>query len=89
MFVKGLNSTFEGCVKDFKMNGRSVGQPSSSIGVIPCSENVESGSFFSADGGYIRACKFYLYGMQITVYMLFPFNFVECIRFLTLFSSIQ
>lgn len=54
---QGINDTFEGCIKDFKLNNKAVTSQSKATGVIPCSDNVEAGAFFSADGGYIKFCK--------------------------------
>ncbi len=51
--LQNFNKTFVGCVKNFKLNDNVFEKPLRSIGVIPCSNKVEEGTYFSAKGGYV------------------------------------
>ncbi|XP_041914213.1 laminin subunit alpha-3-like isoform X1 [Alosa sapidissima] len=43
-----------GCIRNFKMNGLPVGEPTTNHGVGPCFDGqTESGSYFSGNGGYV------------------------------------
>ncbi|XP_075229000.1 laminin subunit alpha [Lycorma delicatula] len=70
MNLFGLNATFEGCLRNLKKLGLPFGEPDKSVGVIPCSNKVESGVFFSANGGYIKGLneKFKV-GIEIDIKM--------------------
>uniref|UniRef100_A0A8V5GE64 Uncharacterized protein n=1 Tax=Melopsittacus undulatus TaxID=13146 RepID=A0A8V5GE64_MELUD len=47
-------SSFEGCLRNLQLDGRPLGPPSRTFGVMPCYEGaLESGVFFTADGGSI------------------------------------
>ncbi|XP_057256839.1 laminin subunit alpha-5 isoform X1 [Pezoporus wallicus] len=47
-------SSFDGCLKNLQLDGRPLGPPSRTFGVMPCYEGaLESGVFFTADGGSI------------------------------------
>jgi len=52
-----MNETFIGCLRNFKVNSKDLGNPSRKFGVSRCSEKVEEGAFFYGNGGYIRLCK--------------------------------
>lgn len=52
-----MNVTFEGCLRNFKVNSKDLGSPSHTYGVTKCSDKVEEGAFFYGNGGYIRLCK--------------------------------
>ncbi|XP_054277134.1 laminin subunit alpha [Macrosteles quadrilineatus] len=65
--LKGLNHTFEGCLKDFSLNDKPITSPSKPIGVIPCSDNVEVGAFFSPEGGYIKFSDKFRVGVEIDI----------------------
>jgi len=52
-----MNVTFEGCLRNFKVNSKDLGNPSRKYGVTKCSDKVEEGAFFYGNGGYIRLCK--------------------------------
>lgn len=43
---------YRGCIRNIQVGGRAWGVPQKSVGVMPCSEQVESGVFFS--GGFIK-----------------------------------
>ncbi|KAG8228153.1 hypothetical protein J437_LFUL002807 [Ladona fulva] len=67
--LKGVNNSFPGCLRNFRMNGKSVGEPQVAQGVIPCSEKVEPGVFFSASGGYLRIANNFRVGIKIEIEM--------------------
>ncbi|KAF2978342.1 hypothetical protein EK904_004374 [Melospiza melodia maxima] len=47
-------SSFDGCLRNPQLDGRPLGPPSRTFGVMPCYEGVlESGVFFTMDGGSI------------------------------------
>ncbi|KAL2097308.1 hypothetical protein ACEWY4_006515 [Coilia grayii] len=47
-----------GCVRNFKMNGVTVGEPTTKHGVGPCFDGqTESGAYFSGKGGYVIAAE--------------------------------
>lgn len=47
-------SSFDGCLRNPQLDGRPLGPPSRTFGVTPCYEGtLESGVFFTADGGSI------------------------------------
>lgn len=43
---------FGGCLRDFKLNGVELTEPSAMHGVKPCSETMENGLYFGPQGGY-------------------------------------
>ncbi|CAH0382822.1 unnamed protein product [Bemisia tabaci] len=48
---------FEGCLRNLRKDSRpikSAKNPSTSFGVIPCSDRVERGTYFSMEGGYVK-----------------------------------
>ncbi|XP_058846993.1 LOW QUALITY PROTEIN: laminin subunit alpha-5-like [Acipenser ruthenus] len=47
-------SGFVGCIKNLKLDGKSLDPPSSTFGVGPCSESsLEDGVYFAAGGGHL------------------------------------
>nr|XP_047930545.1 laminin subunit alpha-5 isoform X4 [Anser cygnoides] len=47
-------SSFDGCLRNPQLDGKPLGAPSRTFGVMPCYEGaLESGVFFAADGGSI------------------------------------
>ncbi|KAK1157833.1 hypothetical protein AOXY_G24001 [Acipenser oxyrinchus oxyrinchus] len=47
-------SGFVGCIKNLKLDGKSLDPPSSTFGVGPCSESsLENGVYFAAGGGHL------------------------------------
>lgn len=52
---QGIEGGLIGCLRNFRASSRPVGDPTYTEGTEPCSAKVESGSFFAADGGYIKA----------------------------------
>lgn len=55
----GKGKLFTGCIRDIQMNGRSLGEPSQTVGVLPCSEQIEQGTFFGKGGGYVKVSFLY------------------------------
>ena len=47
-----------GCLRNFTLNGKPFNQPVEDVDTQPCSDNVESGTFIAADGGYVQLCKY-------------------------------
>lgn len=43
---------FFGCIRNIQVAARPWGEPDKVLGAIPCSEQIESGAFFS--GGYVK-----------------------------------
>lgn len=52
-----MNDTFQGCLREFKVNSKNVGPPNRRYGVTQCSEKVEKGAFFFEKGGSIKLSK--------------------------------
>ncbi|RMB95824.1 hypothetical protein DUI87_27938 [Hirundo rustica rustica] len=51
-------SSFDGCLRNPQLDGRPLGPPSRTFGVTPCYEGaLESGVFFTADGGSIALAE--------------------------------
>lgn len=45
---------FTGCIRSIQIGGQLPEQPTQIVGVLPCSEQIEEGMFFSKGGGYIK-----------------------------------
>lgn len=45
---------FSGCLKNIQMGGHSLENPSVNVGVVPCSDQIEKGTFFGKGGGYVK-----------------------------------
>ncbi|XP_078397304.1 laminin subunit alpha-3 isoform X1 [Cetorhinus maximus] len=46
--------SFQGCLRNFKLDGNQLHSPVRTFGVTPCFEsNFEQGAYFSAEGGYV------------------------------------
>lgn len=60
-------SYFKGCIRSISVAGRPVGEPSHMENVIPCSEQVESGTYFG--GGYVKLRDKLKVGTDITISM--------------------
>eukprot|EP00102_Acyrthosiphon_pisum_P016424 XP_008187385.2 PREDICTED: laminin subunit alpha [Acyrthosiphon pisum] len=65
----GMNVTFEGCLRNFKVNSKDLGTPSHKYGVTKCSDKVEEGAFFYGNGGYIRLLEKFVIGSEIEILM--------------------
>ena len=53
-----MTNSFIGCLRNFLQNGNEVGEPDQEFNTKKCYDNVESGAFFYADGGYLMQRKF-------------------------------
>uniref|UniRef100_A0A8B9L1L3 Laminin, alpha 4 n=1 Tax=Astyanax mexicanus TaxID=7994 RepID=A0A8B9L1L3_ASTMX len=61
-------SSLLGCVKDLQLNGRRISSVSCSFGVTPCLEGpVESGAYFSEEGGYVVLDDSFSLGLKFEV----------------------
>lgn len=78
--LKGLNQSFEGCIRKIQLNGKPV-DTFTRIGVVPCAQNVEPGVFFASGGGFVRASK---YGFKLKFY---KFSFLIMIQSFSFFFS--
>ncbi|XP_033329969.2 laminin subunit alpha [Megalopta genalis] len=67
----GTNKTFNGCLGNFMVNGQPVGEPMNKVGVIPCSQKVESGLFFYPGNGsnLFRAGDRFTVGRNVDIQM--------------------
>ncbi|CAG0878724.1 unnamed protein product [Darwinula stevensoni] len=63
--LQGISMGFAGCLRNFRMKGRSLGEPKSSVEVVPCSEKVEAGVFFYSEPGYAIADETFHVGKSI------------------------
>ncbi|XP_014252287.1 laminin subunit alpha [Cimex lectularius] len=67
--VKGVKESFDGCIKNFMVNEQPVPKSRSEVGVIPCSEDYESGAYFPPEGGYIKLSDKYYVGKGVNLRM--------------------
>uniref|UniRef100_A0A4W3H8L8 Laminin subunit alpha 4 n=1 Tax=Callorhinchus milii TaxID=7868 RepID=A0A4W3H8L8_CALMI len=62
--VKSVQS-FNGCLRNFQLNGQVLSPAIQTFGVTPCFEGpMESGTYFSADGGYMVLDDSFNLGLQ-------------------------
>ena len=52
-----ITTSFQGCMRNLTMNGADFGEPESTPQTLSCSGQVELGSFFYAEGGYVQLSK--------------------------------
>lgn len=45
---------YTGCIRNIQIGGHAPGQPHQIVGVLPCSEKIESGIFFGKGGGFVK-----------------------------------
>lgn len=60
---------FQGCIRNIQAGGRPWGEPDKNLNTIPCSEQIESGVFFS--GGFVKVTifnKLYSLNVKKTLY---------------------
>ena len=50
-------TSFVGCLRNFFVEGVSLGEPDKTVEVQPCTGIIEPGVFFGSDGGYIVQSK--------------------------------
>lgn len=55
---------FKGCIRNFLMNDKPMEKPIP-YDIMPCSDNVEEGVFFSRGGGYIRLRERFKVGTEL------------------------
>lgn len=60
---------FQGCIRGIQMGGRNLGVPTIPAGVLPCSDQVESGVFFGKGGGYVKLRDRFKVGTDLTIEM--------------------
>lgn len=61
---------FFGCVKDIKLNAQPLNTAAPpSEGVLPCSDNIETGVFFGKSGGYVKLREKFRVGSDLTISM--------------------
>ncbi|XP_075718406.1 laminin subunit alpha-4 [Rhinoderma darwinii] len=57
--------SFNGCLGDLQLNGRSVSTPSQTFSVTPCFEGpMESGTYISSEGGYVILAESFHTGVK-------------------------
>ncbi|GAB6025535.1 hypothetical protein CHUAL_011266 [Chamberlinius hualienensis] len=67
--LQGVGNSLNGCIRNINFNKDPVGQPTLNEGTSPCSDNVEVGAFFGADGGQLVIFDEFRVGMKLTVKM--------------------
>ncbi|XP_078680702.1 laminin subunit alpha-5-like isoform X1 [Branchiostoma floridae x Branchiostoma belcheri] len=61
--------SFDGCIRDLRMNDQPWGEPTRSYSVGVCYQSGEVGTFFTADGGFLVVDEEFQVGMDIEVTM--------------------
>ncbi|XP_041043712.1 laminin subunit alpha-4 [Carcharodon carcharias] len=62
--IKSVQS-FNGCLQNFQLNGQWISPAAQTFGVTPCFEGrTESGTYFSAEGGYVILDDSFNLGLQ-------------------------
>lgn len=56
-YLQGMNETFDGCLRNIKVDSKDLGNADRIVGVSKCSNNTEDGAFFHGSGGYVKLCK--------------------------------
>lgn len=64
--MDGITQGFSGCIRNLQLDGIPFGTPTEHF-VEPCTSSVESGSFFSADGGYIALDDQFKVGLDLDI----------------------
>lgn len=64
---EGVGGGLIGCLRNFRVESRPVGDPDYREGTEPCSLKVESGSFFALQGGHIKAVENFRVGLDIDI----------------------
>lgn len=61
---------FFGCIKDIKLNAQPLNTAvPPTEGVLPCSDNIETGVFFGKSGGYVKLREKFRVGNDLTISM--------------------
>lgn len=63
------DNQFQGCIRSIQMAARSLGTPTEQVGVLPCSDQVESGVFFGKGGGFVKLRDRFKVGAELTIEM--------------------
>lgn len=63
----GLEKTkvFRGCIRNIQVGGQPLDKPANTVGVLPCSDQVEEGAFFGGGFLKVRHCQFSIFNMHI------------------------
>ncbi|KAK3796923.1 hypothetical protein RRG08_032228 [Elysia crispata] len=61
--------SFHGCIHDIKVNMKDIGNPSAKEEVLPCSDDLESGSFIGKDGGHVQLFDKFNVGKNLEIAM--------------------
>ncbi|KAK9499521.1 hypothetical protein O3M35_002544 [Rhynocoris fuscipes] len=64
--LKGVNASFEGCLRNFRVNGHEIVNPVS-FGVLPCVDTIEDGIYFTPVGGYVKQRERFKVGTKFEV----------------------
>lgn len=63
----GKGKIFSGCIREIQMSGQGLGEPSLAVGVLPCSDQIESGTYFGRGGGYVKLRDRFKVGTDVTI----------------------
>lgn len=63
----GKGKIFSGCLRDIQMSGQGLGEPSLAVGVLPCSDQIETGTYFGRGGGYVKLRDRFRVGTDVTI----------------------
>ncbi|XP_077547053.1 laminin subunit alpha [Haemaphysalis longicornis] len=67
--LRGVTSSFPGCIRKLEVQDRQMVRPRVSVGVTGCSQKVESGTFFGTNQSYLILYDSYNVGKEMTVEM--------------------
>ncbi|XP_061192514.1 laminin subunit alpha-like [Saccostrea echinata] len=62
--LQGVLGSFDGCIRNMKINDESFGEPVQEQKVSQCVANLERGTFFNDQGGYITLYDKYYVGLD-------------------------
>ncbi|XP_041356694.1 laminin subunit alpha-like [Gigantopelta aegis] len=65
--LKTRASSFVGCLRNFQLNNKDFGLPSSEISVYPCSDAMEVGTFYHSSGGYVTLYDKFKVGLDLEI----------------------
>ncbi|OQV14684.1 Laminin subunit alpha [Hypsibius exemplaris] len=63
--TEGVSLPFNGCLRNLRLNGIAFSDPANTVAVGPCSEKVEAGAFFFAEGGHISLRDKFVVGQTL------------------------
>lgn len=67
-FLQNTIAWFDGCIGGFEMNSLTMENPDHIEG-MPCSDDVEPGTYFGVQGGYMRLKEKFKVGFEIDIKM--------------------